>query len=124
MSDPIKRVEDLAERRIQEAMAEGAFDDLPGSGKPLPDERVHYDPAWWSKRYMNRLRDEDEKHDRVRELTVAVDDCWTLPEAGAAARFSMIHSEWAALADSDPSLPRPPTQEEFRATWKRMRRAR
>ncbi|MHA6344003.1 DnaJ family domain-containing protein [Roseivivax sp. CAU 1761] len=27
----------LAERRIQEAMEDGAFDDLPGAGQPLPD---------------------------------------------------------------------------------------
>lgn len=124
MSDPIKRVADLAERRIQEAMAEGAFDDLPGSGKPLPDERFHYDPTWWSRRYMDRLRDEDEKHDRVRELTVAVDLCWTLPEAEAITRYASLHSEWAALAEGNPGLPPPPAQEEFRVTWERMRKAR
>ncbi|BCX87830.1 hypothetical protein MIN45_P0197 [Methylomarinovum tepidoasis] len=28
----------LAEERIQEAMAQGAFDDLPGAGRPLPAE--------------------------------------------------------------------------------------
>ncbi|BCX82319.1 hypothetical protein MIT9_P1905 [Methylomarinovum caldicuralii] len=28
----------LAEERIQEAMAQGAFDDLPGAGKPLPED--------------------------------------------------------------------------------------
>lgn len=33
--DPIER---LAEQRIQEAISEGLFDDLPGAGKPLPQE--------------------------------------------------------------------------------------
>lgn len=47
--DPRERVqrwETLAERRIREAMEEGAYDDLPGRGKPL-DLRVdpYVDPA-------------------------------------------------------------------------------
>jgi hypothetical protein len=31
-------IDELAERKIQEALAQGAFDDLPGAGKPLPEE--------------------------------------------------------------------------------------
>lgn len=34
-------IDRIAEARIEEAMAEGAFDDLPGAGRPLPaDEAV------------------------------------------------------------------------------------
>jgi DnaJ family protein C protein 28 len=37
---------DLVERRIQEAMADGAFDNLPGAGKPLNLKRNPYlDPS-------------------------------------------------------------------------------
>ena len=34
----------IAERRIQEAMKDGAFDDLPGKGKPLPLESDSHVP--------------------------------------------------------------------------------
>lgn len=42
---------DLAERRIREAMAAGAFDDLPGAGRPL-DLRGAGDPDWWIRRKL------------------------------------------------------------------------
>jgi hypothetical protein len=48
--------ESLVERRILGAMAEGAFDDLPGAGKPIPDLDGAYDPAWWAKKWVRRER--------------------------------------------------------------------
>lgn len=41
------------ERQIQEAIARGEFDDLPGAGRPLRglDDR---DPDWWVKQMMAR----------------------------------------------------------------------
>lgn len=35
----------IAERKIQEAMANGAFSNLPGKGKPLPEEDLSGVPA-------------------------------------------------------------------------------
>lgn len=35
----------IAERKIQEAMAKGAFSNLPGKGKPLPEEDLSSVPA-------------------------------------------------------------------------------
>ena len=67
MGDPPKPrwtrriIERVAEGKIREAMAEGAFDNLPGAGKPIPgllDEP--YDPDWWVKRWIER--------ERLREL--------------------------------------------------------
>ena len=46
-----------AERKIREAMDRGEFDDLPGSGQPLPD--LNDDPMWWLKRWVTRERLED-----------------------------------------------------------------
>jgi DnaJ homolog subfamily C member 28 len=37
----------IADRKIREAMDEGAFDDLPGAGQPLPEEATGGDPALW-----------------------------------------------------------------------------
>jgi hypothetical protein len=44
------------ERRIRDAAARGAFDNLPGAGKPIPDLDKPHDELWWIKR---KLRDED-----------------------------------------------------------------
>ncbi len=45
--------ESPAERAIQDAIARGVFDDLPGAGKPL---RLtgSYDPEWWAKDLLQR----------------------------------------------------------------------
>jgi hypothetical protein len=43
------------EEQIREAREKGVFDNLPGSGKPLPDLDEPHDPMWWVKR---KLRDE------------------------------------------------------------------
>ena len=47
---------DPVERQIQEAMARGEFDGLPGSGRPIPDLDAGYDPAWWAKRWLEQSR--------------------------------------------------------------------
>jgi len=42
------------ETQIRVAMEEGAFDNLPGAGKPLPRFGQEYDPLWWQKRLVKR----------------------------------------------------------------------
>jgi hypothetical protein len=48
----------LAERRIEEAMKEGKFDNLPGAGKPLDLEPLPADEnarmLWWALRIMRQ----------------------------------------------------------------------
>ncbi len=39
--------------QIQQAMARGEFDDLPGAGKPL-ELGEHHDPDWWLKKLVER----------------------------------------------------------------------
>src|SRR5262249_17915721 len=39
---------------IQQAKAEGAFDDLEGKGKPIPGIDAPYDPDWWVKKLLER----------------------------------------------------------------------
>ncbi|GII56680.1 DUF1992 domain-containing protein [Planotetraspora thailandica] len=48
--------ETWGDRQIREAAERGAFDDLPGAGKPLPDQGKPYDEMWWIKQ---KLRDEN-----------------------------------------------------------------
>ena len=42
------------EAQIRVAMEEGAFDTLPGAGKPLPNLGQEYDPLWWVKQFVQR----------------------------------------------------------------------
>ena len=40
--------------QIRQAEKDGAFDDLPGAGKPLGNLDEVYDPAWWTKKLVER----------------------------------------------------------------------
>jgi hypothetical protein len=40
--------------QIRVAMEKGAFDNLPGAGKPLPNLGQEYDPLWWIKQLAQR----------------------------------------------------------------------
>ena len=42
------------EAQIRVAMEEGAFDNLPGAGKPLPNLGQEHDPLWWVKQLVKR----------------------------------------------------------------------
>jgi hypothetical protein len=42
------------EAQISAAMQEGAFDNLPGAGKPLPNSGQAYDPDHWVKQLIAR----------------------------------------------------------------------
>jgi hypothetical protein len=41
------------EAQIRAAMEEGAFDNLPGAGKPIPSDQ-NLDPDWWVKQLLQR----------------------------------------------------------------------
>ncbi len=49
----------VAEQRIREAMELGAFDNLPGQGRPIPDLDLPYDPDWWIKKWLAGQRLEE-----------------------------------------------------------------
>ena len=44
------------EAQIRVAMEKGAFDNLPGAGKPLPNLGQEHDPLWWVKELVQRER--------------------------------------------------------------------
>jgi hypothetical protein len=50
------RFENWIDRQIRQATEHGEFEDLPGSGAPLPDLDKPYDEMWWIKR---KLRSEN-----------------------------------------------------------------
>src|SRR3954454_15788857 len=46
--------ESVVDRKVREAQERGEFDDLPGSGKPLPGIDGNYDEEWWLKDLVRR----------------------------------------------------------------------
>jgi hypothetical protein len=48
------RKNEWVDLQIQQAMARGEFDDLPGAGKPLPNLGSQHDPDWWLKQLIER----------------------------------------------------------------------
>jgi hypothetical protein len=74
----------LAERRIEEAMREGKFDNLPGAGKPIELEDMPADEGtrmmWWALRILRKndfIPDEVrwlKALDRLREALDGVND--------------------------------------------------
>lgn len=46
--------ETWVDRQIREATERGAFDNLPGAGKPIPDIDEPYDELWWVKEKLKR----------------------------------------------------------------------
>jgi hypothetical protein len=46
--------ESWIDEQIRVAREEGAFDNLPGAGKPLPNLGQEYDPLWWVKQLARR----------------------------------------------------------------------
>ncbi len=52
---PNVRWETWIERKIRESMDAGEFDNLPGSGEPIPELSRPYDELWWLRK---KLREE------------------------------------------------------------------
>ena len=48
------RYESVVEQRIREAQEQGAFDDLPGAGRPLRGLHGPQDENWWVRSYLER----------------------------------------------------------------------
>ncbi len=46
-----------AERMIRKAMEAGDFDDLPGTGKPIPGAGTVDDELWWVRSWLKRNQD-------------------------------------------------------------------
>lgn len=46
--------ESWIDSQIRVAQEQGAFDNLPGAGKPLPDRGQDYDPMWWGRKLAER----------------------------------------------------------------------
>jgi hypothetical protein len=57
-------VETLADRLVREAMEKGEFEDLTGTGEPIPGTGTHDDDAWWIRSWVERNRPTDAQTSR------------------------------------------------------------
>lgn len=59
MKDPEKNP-NWIEEIITNAQKRGEFDDLPGTGKPIPGAGKKDDDLWWIRSWIERNRDPDQ----------------------------------------------------------------
>jgi hypothetical protein len=55
--DATDRPESTAERLIREAIEAGDFNDLPGTGEPIPGAGTVDDDLWWVRSWLERNRE-------------------------------------------------------------------
>lgn len=55
-AERIRHQHQWVDLQIQQAMARGDFDDLPGAGKPIRNLGASHDPDWWLKQLVERER--------------------------------------------------------------------
>lgn len=49
-----RAVDIVSDLKIQAAIEEGDFENLPGMGKPFEFDDTQYDPHWWIRRKLER----------------------------------------------------------------------
>ncbi len=116
--------ESYVERQIRRAMTEGAFEDLPGAGRPLPDLDRPYDPGWWARKWAERRRRMDRAHAAVRDAQLALGEVWLLPDEASVRRRVGELNELIAEASAElDERDRPPLidLEETVRTWRAMK---
>ncbi|PYM91813.1 MAG: DUF1992 domain-containing protein [Candidatus Rokuibacteriota bacterium] len=93
---PGRSWESWLEEQIRQAREDGAFDNLEGAGKPLPDLDQGYDPDWWVKKLIRREKVSvlPPALGLLRKVEVEMARIWTLrDEAEVRARVATLNSE-------------------------------
>ena len=90
---------DRVERVIRDAQADGLFDDLAGSGRPLPDIDRPYEPGWWARKWVERDRNQARVNDLLARLRRDVPRALGSPtEAEARRRLESLNEQIAATS--------------------------
>jgi Domain of unknown function (DUF1992) len=122
--------ETAIDRQLREAAERGEFDNLSGTGKPLPDHGQEYEDDWWVKDWLQRegatagvipptlalrrdVEDLEEKVDRLR----------TEPEVRehVAELNERLRKAWVGLMDGPPVALPPRDADAVVAGWRRRR---
>jgi hypothetical protein len=120
----------LAEERIQSALEEGQFENLPGFGKPIPGIDEPHDELWWVKDKLKR----EQISSLPPALAIRLDVEKTLERIASATMEAAVRQEIAALnqrirkasfaAVTGPSVDVMPLDvDEVVARWQMTRRA-
>src|SRR4030095_12707402 len=80
-----KSWESWREELIRLAREEGAFENLPGAGKPLADLGESYDPDWWVKKLVQREKVSmlAPSLELLRKVEAEIERIWTLSDEAA-----------------------------------------
>lgn len=122
--------ESWTEAQIRAAMAEGAFDNLPGAGKPLPNLDEADDPLWWVKNFAQREQISmlPPSLELRRKVTAELAAIETLhDEASVRSRITALNAEIAKVNAT--VVEGPPTSlgmldaDQIVARWRRSRSA-
>lgn len=106
------------ERRIRQAIEDGAFDDLPGAGKPL--RIVDDGPGWWVRRTLAVERAARQQEAVMDEIERLLGRVWLVAdEASVVATVAELNARaeragWEAPLDTAEAV----------VTWRRMGRLR
>jgi hypothetical protein len=90
--------ESWLEDQIRQARKDGAFDNLEGAGKPLPDLDQGYDPDWWVKKVIAREKVSalPPALELLRKVEVEMAAIWKLcDQAKVRARVATLNAEIA-----------------------------
>jgi hypothetical protein len=122
--------ESWMEAQIRVAQEQGAFDNLPGAGKPLPDIDQEYDPLWWVKQLAQReqLSMLPPSLELLRKVETELASIGKLPdEAAVRRRVTALNVEIAKVNAT--VMEGPPTRlgkldvDQVVARWRRTRSA-
>lgn len=123
---PGKSWESWIDEQIREAREEGAFDNLSGTGKPLPDIDKPYDPDWWTKQLIRREQISmlPPALELLRRVEAEMKIIWTLGrEADVRKRLTGLNAEIrkvnARTAEGPPTRLAPLDVDEIVEDWRR-----
>ena len=117
------------EELIRLADEEGAFDNLPGAGEPLPDLGETYDPDWWVKKLVRRegVSMVPPALELLRKVEAEVERIWKLSnEDEVRERLRALNREIARTnaraAEGPPTRLAPLDADAIVAEWRRFRK--
>lgn len=120
--------ESWIEQQIREAQEAGAFDQLPGAGKPLPGLTEGYDPLWWVKKLVQREQISilPPSLELLRKVESELANIWKLSdEAQVRSRVQALNAEIAKVnaraAEGPPTRLGPLNADEIVAEWRSRR---
>jgi hypothetical protein len=108
-------------------MADGQFDELPGSGKPLPGRGVADPPGWWAQRLLEQETRRRLTTNQRARLEAELGSVWMIEDEGSAR--AAIEALGRSLSEVDAGLPLEERLtaldlEQMMSDWKAMAAAR